>query len=240
MTASAESAPPAPSAPSDRPRPLVIVLTGGDKVIADQAPPIPDDAIVIAADSGLAAAATLHLDVDRVVGDMDSVDLDTLAAAEDAGALVEHHPADKDRTDLAIALDAALEHAPRRIVVLGGHGGRLDHLLANALLLASTDYEDVEVVAHMGGATVTVVRAGATPTPLDGTPGELVSLLAVHGPARGVTTTGLRFALEREDLLAGSSRGVSNVFLTARATVHVETGVLLAVQPDAFAPPTDV
>jgi len=216
-------------------RSQVIVLTGGDEVLAGHTPPLPDEAVVIAADSGLAAAATLHLDVDRVVGDMDSVDATALGAAQEAGAVIERHPADKDRTDLAIALDAALEHAPQRIVVVGGHGGRLDHLLANALLLASPEYGDVEVVAHMGGATVTVVRASAAAADLSGVPGELVSLLPAHGPARGVTTTGLRFALDREDLLPGSSRGVSNVFTATHATVHVDGGLLLAVQPHASA-----
>ena len=37
--------------------------------------------------------------------------------------------------------------------------------------------------------------------------------------------------LEREDLLPGSTRGVSNEMLDHAATVDVEAGVLLAVQP---------
>jgi thiamine pyrophosphokinase len=58
-----------------------------------------------------------------------------------------------------------------------------------------------------------------------------VSLLAVHGPARGITTEGLGYLLDREDLLPGSTRGVSNVFSAEVATVTVETGTLLAVIP---------
>ena len=45
-----------------------------------------------------------------------------------------------------------------------------------------------------------------------GEPGELVSLLAVNGPAEGVTTEGLAYPLRGETLEPGSTRGVSNVF----------------------------
>jgi thiamine pyrophosphokinase len=66
---------------------------------------------------------------------------------------------------------------------------------------------------------------------LHGAPGDLVSLVPVHGPATGVTTEGLRYPLRGEDLVPGSTRGVSNVLLGTEAVVRLETGVLLAVQP---------
>lgn len=206
----------------------VVVLTGGDPVAPGLAGRLPADAFVVAADSGLAAADVLGLHVDLVVGDMDSVDPARLAAAEAAGTRVERHPAAKDDTDLAIAMDAAVGRGATRLTVVGGDGGRLDHLLAGALLLASDAYADVEVVAYPGPATVTVVRHEAT---LRGRPGELVSLLAVHGPARGVVTDGLLYPLAGEDLAPGSTRGVSNELTRPTADVRLATGVLLAVQP---------
>jgi thiamine pyrophosphokinase len=112
--------------------------------------------------------------------------------------------------------------------VLGGHGGRLDHLLANAALLASPRYAAVELVAHMGQARVTVVRGEAE---LSGIPGDLVSLLPLNGVASGVTTEGLLYPLHDEDLLPGSTRGVSNELVDAVARVRLRSGALLAVQP---------
>ena len=57
-----------------------------------------------------------------------------------------------------------------------------------------------------------------------------VTLLAMHGPADGVTTDGLAFALEDARLEAGSSRGVSNR-CTGAASVSVRRGALVAIQP---------
>ena len=55
--------------------------------------------------------------------------------------------------------------------------------------------------------------------------------LPYGGPATGVRTTGLRWALAGETLEVGSTRGVSNVFSAPEATVALDAGTLLAVRP---------
>ncbi len=213
-----------------------IVVAGGvpiDVAVVDR---LPADAIVIAADSGAAQAARLGLHVDLVVGDLDSLAPGQLDAAVAGGAAVERHRPDKDKTDLELALDAAVERGVERIVVVAGQGGRLDHALANLLLLASADYETTHLEAIVGHAHLHVVRAGPSHE-LEGTPGELVSLLAVNGPARDVYSEGLAWALTGDDLLPGSSRGVSNVFLAPTALVSIGEGVLLAIVPGELADP---
>lgn len=206
-----------------------VVIAGGDPPDLHAARRIPRGAYVIAADSGLDHATALGIAVDRVVGDLDSVTPAALAAARAAGVRVEQHPAAKDASDLELALDAALAHGADRLIVLGGWTGRLDHLLATALLLAGPSYANVEVSARLGTATVRVVRRQAA---LAGRPGDLLSLLPVHGPARRVRTTGLRFPLRGEDLHPGSSRGLSNEFTEPAARVSLDAGVLLAIQPE--------
>jgi thiamine pyrophosphokinase len=213
----------------------VVVLVGGDPVLPAARRRLPAGATVIAADSGLASASVLGLDVDLVVGDLDSVDPADLADAVGAGVPIDRHPVDKDRTDLAIALDAALAYAPARVVAVGGGGGRLDHLLGNALVLASDAYRDLRITWEVGPATITVVRDEAE---LTGDPGELVTLLPVHGAVEGVTTDGLRFPLRDEPLPAGTTRGISNQLVGDRARVEVRRGVLLAIRPGELGPPT--
>jgi thiamine pyrophosphokinase len=60
-----------------------------------------------------------------------------------------------------------------------------------------------------------------------------VTLLPVGGDARGVSTTGLAYALDRETLWVGRSRGLSNVRTSPVATVTLEAGRLLAVETPA-------
>jgi thiamine pyrophosphokinase len=211
------------------PEELVVVVSGGEPPHAKAAPAVPPGATVVAADRGLEHARALGLDVTVAVGDFDSVSPQAVAAAEAAGVRIERHPAAKDATDLELALDLAIEMAPRRILVVAGRGGRLDHELASVLLLAAERYAGVEIDAYVGEARVHVVRGERE---LEGENGELITLLPANGPALGVTTEGLKYPLRGETLEPGSTRGVSNVFATATARVSVMDGVLLAIRPE--------
>jgi thiamine pyrophosphokinase len=210
-----------------------LVFAGGD-------PPSPDDLpasaadLVIAADSGLEHARALGARVDLVVGDLDSVDPAVLDAAVADGVVVERHPADKDATDLELALDAAVDRGATSVRVIGIGGGRLDHFLGNVLLLASSRYVHMRVEARVEDASLTIVHERVE---LGATPGALVSLLPLGGPAVGVLTDGLRYPLRRETLPPGTTRGVSNEFLGTNATVSLDAGVLLAVLPTAVPAP---
>jgi thiamine pyrophosphokinase len=213
-----------------------VVFIGGDPPHPGVLAHLPRDRWVVAADSGLDHAVALGVGVDLVVGDMDSVTPAVLEVAEAAGTAVERHSPDKEATDTELALDAAIARGCTRIVVVGGGGDRLDHALGALLALTRPVAAGVEVDAWWGAAHVLVLRGPATRA-VAGTPGALVSLLAVHGAVSGVRTSGLRYPLHGEELHAGSSRGISNVFESTTAHVEVGTGSLVVVVPHALEAP---
>ena len=204
----------------------VAVFAGGDPPPVQAARWISPGTFVIAADSGLDHAHRLGFEADLLVGDLDSV---SLGASDRHQGEVEEHSEDKDYTDLELAMEAANRRAGA-VVVVGGHGGRLDHLLANAELLADHRWAGAEIIWLAGEDLATVVRHRAV---LGGKPGDLVSLVPLSGHAIGVTTAGLQWSLQNATLAAGSTRGVSNRFTETTAQVTVRQGVLLAVQPGA-------
>ncbi len=199
----------------------VVIVGGPDHPLAVA---LPRGARVIAANGGVELARELGLRVDLAVGDFDSISEEKLATT----GRVERHPAEKDASDLELALSAALRFETERILVLGGAGGRLDHLLGGLLLLAADAYSGVQVDAQLGSSAVHVIRDERV---LSGEPGELISLFAVHGSATGVVSEGLVYQLHGEPLEPGSSRGLSNVFAAPEARISLERGVLLAVRP---------
>lgn len=204
----------------------VAVFAGGDPPLVQAARWIPERTLVIAADSGLDHAHRLGFEADLLVGDLDSV---SLAASDRHQGEVEQYSEHKDYTDLELALEAAKRMASA-LVVVGGHGGRLDHLLANAELLADQRWAGTALVWLAGEDLATVVRHQTT---LHGRPGDLVSLVPLGGDAIGVTTAGLKWSLQNVTLAAGGTRGISNRFTETTAQVNVRQGALLAVQPGA-------
>ncbi len=183
--------------------------------------------LVVAADGGLDAARRWRLRVDAVVGDLDSASDAAMGWAKRCGAEIEAHPVDKDATDLELAMAWVLAQVEAAHVLLPS-GGRLDQAMASLAVLASPRWAALEVSATVGEAHVTVVRGLRR---LRGEAGEVVSLLAVGGPALVASTSGLLFPLAEEALSPTSGRGTSNVIVAVPPTVDVAEGVLLAIRP---------
>lgn len=212
----------------------VVVLAGGDPPAPGLVLPPAD--VVLAADGGAEHAGPLGLAVDRLVGDLDSITPDRLDELRAGGVRVDAHHPDKDATDLELALAAAVDEGATRVVLVGGHGGRLDHELATYAALAAVAAPGRWVEAWLGVAQVLVVADRGS---LAARPGELVSLLALGGPVAGVTTSGLRWPLTDFELLPTSTRGVSNEAVTSPVGAAVTGGVLAVVRPHALAPERD-
>ncbi len=207
-----------------------IVVLGGE--------PLPGDArwlrgadLVVAADAGLIWLARLGVTPTVLVGDLDSVPADLVERAVAAGALLERHPPDKDASDAELALAWTVAAGATQVVIVGGLGGdRIDHEIANLLLLADPKWyrtpRDVRLVR--GSARVRALL-GEGRLVLAGQPGDLVSLLPI-GQVDGVSTTGLRYPLDHEPLALGGSRGLSNEVLSAGAEVALRRGALLVIE----------
>jgi len=189
-----------------------------------------DGATVIAADAGAMSLDRLGRTPHRLVGDLDSVAVELLERLAADGVAIDRHPADKDASDTELALEAAIAAGATAIVLLGAIGGpRLDHELANVLLLADPAVGDRDVRIVHGPTTVRVLRDGRSMA-LEGTSGDLVTLLPVGGDATGVRIDGVRWPLAGATLRLGRSRGLSNEVVARPASVSLERGTLLVVE----------
>lgn len=203
----------------------IVIFAGGDHLDSSILDEVPTGAMTFAADGGYAVAARLGVEVDVLVGDLDSVDLDHLPEH----VMVERHSPDKDHTDLDLAIELATHEDPERVIVVGGTGGRHDHELATALLLTSPRWAGLEEIDWISGRSRSHVIRGRRL--IHGDIGTTVSLIPGVEGAYGVETRGLRWNLAGEDLEPGVTRGVSNVMTSPVADVKVSLGCLLAVIP---------
>jgi thiamine pyrophosphokinase len=215
----------------------VLVVAAGDppgRLDLDRAWPGWADgiALVVAADGGSATAGRLGLGIDLVVGDLDSVDPGELAALRARGIPIEQAPTDKDESDTELAVCAALARGADSITIVGGFGGRLDHLLANVGLLALAQLTGVPTQLLDETTRVTLIRGGEAPLEREfrGRVGDLVSLFPFGPGVEGVTTVGLAWALHDASLPVGPARGLSNRRTATVARVAVRAGLLLVVE----------
>ena len=86
-------------------------------------------ALITAADSGLAAVEEAGLSPDWIIGDMDSIGDDSRLSAWPPERVIRYER-DKDYTDTELAFLSAFENGCDEIWIIGGGGGRIDHLFA--------------------------------------------------------------------------------------------------------------
>lgn len=163
-----------------------------------------------------------------VVGDLDSLSQADLDAFKENHTQLVLYPRDKDQTDLELALRYALDSGAGEILLIGLLGGRLDQTLANMLLLSLPDWGEARLAILEGPDTAHFLRGGNS-LELQGQVGDPVSLIPLSPTASGVTTKGLRWALQDADLQFGSTLGISNEMVEPGSMVSIETGNLLVV-----------
>jgi len=188
--------------------------------------------LLIAVDRGAVWLSANGRVPDRLVGDLDSVPAALLRELEDAGVPIDRHPTAKDASDTELAVDAAVEAGADRVVIIGALGGaRLDHEVANLLLLASRRWlgrgVDLRIVR---GDTTARAMAGGESRQLSGVVGDLVTLLPLGGDVIGIDTVGLAYPLIGGTLEMGRSRGVSNRIVEAPASVSIAAGTMLVIE----------
>ena len=109
-----------------------ILCTGGDGPPAEKIRRVCGAAknfLSAAADGGLMLAEAAVIAVDWIAGDMDSLDSPARLDAYPA-VRVMRYAADKDYTDTELALSLLWERGCTDVWIIGGGGGRIDHLFA--------------------------------------------------------------------------------------------------------------
>ena len=211
------------AASSDTDRGLhVVVVANGEFRHPRRLETVLDAADAIVAADGAATWLVAHgRPPHLLVGDMDSIDPALLASLTAGGCRLVRHPTHKDETDTELALHEAVVLGARRITILGALGGRIDHAMANIMLLLMPVLAGVDTAIYDGRSRLFLIRGD---NPCLG-----AAIAEEPGDVEGVRTEGLEYPLRDETLACGPARGVSNVFLGAEVRVALRRGILLAV-----------
>jgi thiamine pyrophosphokinase len=194
--------------------------------------------LVAAADSGLVAAEAAGAVPDFVIGDMDSL-ADQTRLDGYAPDRVIRCARDKDYTDTEMALSLLREKGCDEIWLLGGGGGRTDHLFAVRSLFERESFpsrwftagEDIFCVEAPGEL---VYPGGGTASPeSEGdwkNGGGLVSVFPLGGGPWEVSSRGLTWPLGGLDWNRGFF-GVSNLAPDGEFSIRALRGRFLIIMP---------
>lgn len=187
----------------------------------------------ICVDRGVEHCLAAGLCPTLLIGDFDSVDADVLQSDALANIPRQVYPAMKAASDLELTLQMLAEEPPEYVIILGVSGGRTDHMLFNWMLPALRSWPFTLLL--IDGTTRCHVLQGRDNCSVPAFTGQTLSLLA-QTRTLGVTTTGLQYALQDATLEVGSTLGLSNVVVSERVSIAIDSGTLLVlVNSDRYA-----
>ena len=188
-----------------------------------------DVGYIICADGGAKHAVALNLIPNLIIGDLDSIDQETLDKFLDIGSQIKQCPTEKDEVDTELALLEAIKLKPKEILLMGVVGDRLDHTLANIQLLVLPVLQGIDCSIISDQHIISLITP-ERPAFIKGEPGDLLSLLPLTQTVSGVVSQGLKWNLQHSTFIFGHPLGISNVLLENKAEVKIEKGIMLLIR----------
>lgn len=192
-----------------------------------------DNRQTIAVDGGVRFFIKNKIVPDFILGDFDS-------APNIPQALLSHttviaHPSHKDKTDSQLAVELALEHGAREIIICGAAGfEEIDHTLGNIFLLEliankarKSKYKTIARLIHPHWE---VFRVENETVSVGGQPGQYLSILPLSSGGR-LEFDGLSYPAPKRPLKAGDTISLRNQLVKNKARIKI-TGKALIIKSD--------
>jgi len=213
-----------------------IVFTGGEGPEPQSIKGLLDgEVLIVAADSGLALAEAAGIKPDWIVGDMDSLNDSSRLNPYPKDKII-LYPVDKDYTDTEIALSLLWEKGCDDAWIIGGGGGRLDHIFGIRDLFERGRYplrwitanEDIYCVDGEGAKSGARSGANNNRLRLATKQGKLVSVFPLgNGPWKALSG-GLKWELDSARWERGLF-GLSNVAIADEIEINVKQGRFMVI-----------
>ncbi|MUK89478.1 thiamine diphosphokinase [Ornithinibacillus sp. L9] len=183
----------------------------------------------IGADRGAYTLLENNINIDFAIGDFDSITMDEKEKIRRAASNFKEFTAEKDETDIELALLQAYELKPTKIMLFAVTGGRLDHTLANIQLLMSIKNRKIDAVIIDQQNQVELTLPGKYVVEKDDEYPN-ISFLPITDRVKGLTLTGFYYPLTDETIFFGSTRCISNKLLLNNGTFSYSEGILLFIK----------
>ncbi len=197
-----------------------VIMAGADITDYSFYTPLSGD-YVICADRGYLHARKLGVTPAVLLGDFDS-----LGEPVPENVKVLQFPAEKDETDLQIAIRHAVDAGFKKIYGIGTQGGRTDHFLANIGLLQRARLWGCEMILEDCDSRIRLLHGSLT---LPRRKNFYLSVIPFPGDAV-VSLSGVKYPLSAATLTVGDTLGISNEIISETATVCVHTGAALILE----------
>lgn len=186
--------------------------------------------VIIAVDAGMDFLYHSKITPDVILGDFDSVDQEVFEYFENQPYIeVISLDPEKDDTDTEHAIHYAIDSGATKIIILGGTGNRIDHLLGNISLLGIGLQEGIEIEMIDANNRIRMINQPITILKEEQL-GKYLSLIPYSEKVKNITLTGVKYPLENAVIGGFNARGVSNEIVGDEAVISFSEGILIVIE----------
>lgn len=184
---------------------------------------------IIASDKGLEILDKQGITPNYIIGDFDSIDRKILDKyTNNKNIEIRKLNPEKDYTDTHEALKLGVEIKSIEIIILGGIGTRIDHVLANIHILKEALENGIECKIVDSRNEIQLINK-KTILKLNKNY-KYISLIPLTTKAEGIILKGFKYPLSNATLEIGHSIGVSNEQFKDNAIIDLKAGILILIK----------
>lgn len=169
---------------------------------------IDNKTIIVAADGGSKHLDNLNIEPDYIVGDLDSSDAYEKLKEKFPSTDFMLFDAEKDFTDMELAIETAEQNGATEIYIYGSLGNRMDHTFGNVLLLKSMHdrnlkgyiVDELNCIEYMSNEEKLIDIEGY----------KYFSFVPIEGDIKSITLIDMKYPLDEKYVPFGSTLGISN------------------------------
>lgn len=205
----------------------LIHIVGGGHVSEQELPEIRKADCIIGVDRGAAWLLAHDVTPDIAIGDFDSVTKEEFARIKQSIKTIKLHPAEKDCTDMELAVTEAIKLKPKKVMIYGGIGTRADHMLGTMYLLERFLQTGIDAIVKNETNEISLLdkRRTVQKNPMH----RYISLLP-YTDAVTVSLEGFLYTVKKVVIHRGMTLGISNEFVGRTGIIDVHKGIALAIQ----------
>ena len=204
-----------------------IILSSGNFNIDTFKKTRKDNDLIICADGGAKYLYKSDIVPDMIVGDLDSLDEMYIDYYNKLNVQFHKYSSEKDYTDTELAVDYAIKEGAKELILLGSTGTRLDHTLANIMLLYKLLNKKIKAKIIDENNEVFIVDRS---TEVEKEKNSYVSFLPIFEDCKGVTMSGFKYSTDNVDFELGSTMGISNEVVDRCGIVEINKGLALIIK----------
>lgn len=179
---------------------------------------------VICADGGLEKVKKLGLIPNVILGDFDSVDTSVLEEYKSLNIETVTFPSEKDYTDMELAINHAAKIGFKDIILVGATGTRLDHTVANLLLIEEYHKKDINIKILDNNNLIQILNNSMI---IPYRKNHFASIIPLSENIEGLTLEGFKYPLNDVTVKRGSTLCISNEIIENNGVIKFKNGSAL-------------